>query len=324
MKNAFKLVFPIIIVLILSLLACSAPLFAPPGETPTASLTLTNVPTSTHTLTATPTKALSATPSPIVELGEKHVVAEGGFSFRVPFGYMAQIEERQAFISDIEQRLVISFASVEDSSSAAEEIIDEYLNALATRSDGEFEKTPADPVAIGGLEGTAFDLNGSLAGFPVRGKTFLIPISPGRFLFALAISNLLADEQGWEKEGAKVFEAVLESMEWVEPQSANTCPLATDDTYGYTQENAIRVGEGSELFGGPARERAYLDNLRGPNGEPITYERTGSINFEETILDAYEIHGLATPVTLYIDIYKFEELKAPVGFTCAGPFNVEP
>jgi hypothetical protein len=257
-------------------------------------------------------------------LGEKHVVAEGGFSFRVPFGYVAQIEERQAFISDIEQRLVISFASVEDSSSDEEEIIDEYLDALARRSDGKFEKTPADPVTVGGLEGTAFDLNGSLAGFPVRGKTFIVPISPGRFLYALAIFNLLADEQGWENEGAKVLEAVIESVELFEPQTQGTCPVATDDTYGYTQENAIRVGEGSELFGGPARERAYLDNLRGPNGEPISYERTGSLSFEDTILDAYLIDGLATPVTLYIDIYKFEELKAPVGFTCAGPFNLQP
>jgi hypothetical protein len=64
--------------------------------------------------------------------------------------------------------------------------------------------------------------------------------------------------------------------------------------------------------------------LRGPNGEPVSYERTGSLNVEDTILDEYVINGLATPVALYIDIYEFEELKAPVGFTCAGPFDLEP
>jgi hypothetical protein len=259
-----------------------------------------------------------------MELGERHIVPKGGFSFRIPFGYIAQIEERQAFVSDLEQRLVISFASVEEDSSSEEQIIDEYLDALARRSDGEFEKTPADPVTVGGLEAIAFDLTGSLAGFPVKGKTFVVPISTGRFLYGLAISNLFADEESWEHEGLKVLEAVIESMEWFEPESADICLVATDDTYGYTQENPIRVGEGSDLFGGPARERAYLDNLRGPNGEPISYERTGSLNFEDTILDEYVINGLATPVNLYIDIYKFEELKAPVGFTCAGPFNLQP
>jgi hypothetical protein len=43
--------------------------------------------------------------------------------------------------------------------------------------------------------------------------------------------------------------------------------------------------------------------------------------YEDVILDAYVISGLDQPVTLYIDIYSFEELQAPVGFTCLGPFN---
>lgn len=34
---------------------------------------------------------------------------------------------------------------------------------------------------------------------------------------------------------------------------------------------AIRVGwAGSEGSGGPARERAYLDRLRGPSGAPVS------------------------------------------------------
>jgi hypothetical protein len=321
MKNMVR--FFIIIIFTLLPLGCSTSLSAPPTATPTATLTSTNIPTATHTPMATPTKTLKPTPSPVVEMGEKHLIPEGGFSFRVPFGYSAQIEERQAFISDLEGTLIISFTSV-DSTSSEEEIIDEYLDALAKRSEGEFEKTPSEPVTVGGMDGKAFDLTGSIFGSPLKGKTFIVPVSSNRFLFGLGISNLSQDEAAWEDHGSKVFEAVIESIEFVEAPSIDTCPIATDSTYGYTKENAIRVGEGSDLLGGPARERAYLDNLRGPNGEPISYERTGSLNFEDTILDEYVIKGLGTPVTLYLDIYKFKELKAPVGFTCAGSFNLKP
>lgn len=321
MKSIAKFSF---IILIVILAGCSTPFFAVPTATPTVTLTFTKTSTPTQTQTATPTKTLSATPGPVVELGEKHVIAEGGFSFRVPFGYVAQIEERQAFISAVDGTVVISFASVEGSSLAEEEMIDKYLDAVARRSEGEFEKTPSDPVTIDGLEGKAFDLTGSLRGSPLRGKTFIVPVSSGRFLYGLAISSLAADEHSWQKEGSNVFEAVIESIEWIEPQREGTCPIATDATYGYTQENAIRVGDGGDFLGGSTRERAYLDNLRGPNGELITYERTGSSTFGDTILDVYVINGPTTSVTLYIDMYAFEELKAPAGFTCVGSFNLEP
>ena len=244
---------------------CSTSLFVTPTGTPAPTLTPTNTSAPTQTAT-TPTKTLTLTPKPLIELGERHEVAQGGFAFRVPIGYASQIEEQQAFLSDLEGTLIISFASVEDSSSSEEEIIDTYLDMVARRSEGEFEKTPSDPVTIRGIEGEAFDLTGSMLGSPIQGKTFIIPIDSDRFLFALALANLSQDEQAWENKGSKVFEAVIESIEFIELQSTGLCPISTDDTYGYTKENAIRVGDGGELFGGPARERAYLDNLRGPNG----------------------------------------------------------
>ena len=323
MKNALQ--FSLLGIPFLFLMSCSTPFFAAPAATPTTTLssTATQTPIPTPTATRTPTRTLTATPRPLVELGERHMISGGGFSVRVPKGYASQIEEHQAFISDLEGKLVISFAGGE-SDSPEEEIIDEYLKALAKRGQGEFEKTPANPVTVSRLQGKAFDLTGSLAGAPLKGKTFVLLTGPNRFLFALGISNSSEDQMSWEKLGSKVFEAVIQSIEIVEPRSEAACPIADDRTYGYSRENAIRVGDGGELFGGPARERAYLDNLRGPNGEPISYERLGSLNFEDTILDEYRIAGLATPVTVYLDIYQFEELRAPVGLTCAGPFNLKP
>jgi hypothetical protein len=321
LKSVIK--FSCIIVTILGLTGCTTPRFAALTSTP--SITLTPNPTQTPTATPTPapTKTFTPAPTSLVEFGERHELAEAGFAFRVPIGYASQIEERQAFISDLEGTVIISFAGVE-STSSEEAIIDEYLDALARRSEGEFKKTPSEPVTVDGREGKAFDLTGSLLGSPLKGKTFIIPIGSDRFLYALAISNISQDEQAWENHGVKVFEAVLASIEFLEPQRAGACPISTDPTYGYTKENAIRVGDSGDFIGGPARERAYLDNLRGPHGEPISYQRNGSLNFEDTILDEYVVHGLGIPVTLYIDMYTFEELKAPAGFSCADAFDLEP
>lgn len=321
MKSVIKFAF--IMIFTLCLAGCSTHLFAAPTAPPTATFAPTKTPIPTQTRMPTPTKTLTPTRTPLVKLGERHEIPAGGFAFRVPIGYTSQIEERQAFISNLEGTLVISLAGVE-SALSEEEIIDEYLKALGKRSGGEFEKTPSEPVTVGGIEGKAFDLTGALFGSPLKGKTFVIPLTSNRFLYALAISDVSQDEQAWEDQGENVFAAVIESIEFIEPPSVSSCPISTDTTYGYSKENAIRVGDGGNFLGGPARERAYLDHLRGPNGEPLSYQRNGSLNFEDTILDEYVIHGLGTPVTLYIDIYKFEELKAPVGFTCVGSFDLEP
>jgi hypothetical protein len=106
----------------------------------------------------------------------------------------------------------------------------------------------------------------------------------------------------------------------VSEQSSSTgaCVISTDNTYGYTQENPIKVG--GDAFDGPPRERAFLDNLLGPNGEKISYDRTGSLAFGDTILDAFEITVLNQSLILYIDEYAFSEPQAPVGFTCLSAF----
>lgn len=235
-----------LIVTILCLTGCSTHLLAAPTTTPTATFTLTATHTPVPTQTPTLTKTLTPTPTPLVKLGERHEITAAGFAFRVPIGYASQIEERQAFISDLEGILVISLAGVE-STSSEEEIIDQYLDALAKRSEGKFEKMPSDPVTVDGIEGRAFDLTGSLFGAPLKGKTFIIPINSNRFLYGLAIANISRDEEAWENKGLKVFEAVIDSIEFIEPMSAALCPISTDTTYGC-----------GDFSGGPGRERAYL------------------------------------------------------------------
>lgn len=95
-----------------------------------------------------------------------------------------------------------------------------------------------------------------------------------------------------------------------------------DDTYGFTQENPIMVGGGSE---GPMNERRFLNALTGPKGENLKYERLGSCCHFKTkngmfgdtgLLDIYSVsyQGIKRDVKLYINMYDSDTLKVPVGF----------
>jgi hypothetical protein len=96
---------------------------------------------------------------------------------------------------------------------------------------------------------------------------------------------------------------------------------SSDPTYGRTSSNPIRLGgEGN----GSHREQRFLSSLRGPTGETITYERSGSCCGFETpnselggMLDVYVITyaGQSEPITLYLNMYDPGPALIPVGFT---------
>ncbi len=107
--------------------------------------------------------------------------------------------------------------------------------------------------------------------------------------------------------------------------------VTTDKTYGYTQENPIKVGGYSENDG-PDNERRYLNSIHGPNGEIISYTREGSCCFFRTpngmdgvgLLDRFKItyEGLKEPVFLYLNMYDYEMPEAPYGFTARTEIKV--
>jgi hypothetical protein len=101
------------------------------------------------------------------------------------------------------------------------------------------------------------------------------------------------------------------------------CPIAEDEKYAFTPEQPVQVG-GSPMYGA-ARQRRYLDALRGPGGERVQYKRRGAHEGPDgTILDAYEVsyEGRDKPVTLYLDWYHYDVQKAPRGFTCGQPIGL--
>lgn len=93
---------------------------------------------------------------------------------------------------------------------------------------------------------------------------------------------------------------------------------ATSPGYGYSPQEPIKVG------GGEASERQYLNSLRGPQGQEVQYERTGSccpfeIKNSEIggMLDVFKViwEGAAKPIVLYLDMYDADELFVPGGLT---------
>ena len=107
--------------------------------------------------------------------------------------------------------------------------------------------------------------------------------------------------------------------------TASLCAVSADPGYGLSVATPIQVGGGAMY--GPARERRYLDALRGPEGQPVQYKRTGSMPGPDrsTILDGYEVSyaGLSQPVLLYVDEYHFSELLAPAGFVCGQAVGLD-
>ncbi|ALW86135.1 hypothetical protein AUC43_14155 [Hymenobacter sedentarius] len=88
----------------------------------------------------------------------------------------------------------------------------------------------------------------------------------------------------------------------------------------------MRVGGGRTA--GARNQLRYLNALKGPQGQAVAYERQASCCPFKTrrgvadntgMLDVYTVtwEGKATPVTLYLNMYRGGKLMAPIGFTGA-------
>lgn len=98
--------------------------------------------------------------------------------------------------------------------------------------------------------------------------------------------------------------------------------VSPDPDYGFSEESPILLG-GTES--GPRQSRLYLNSLRGPEGQVIVYERSGSCCPFKTknsslgtgLLDVYLVtyEGRTEPILLYVNMYDPGELFVPQGFT---------
>ncbi len=312
---------------------------AVPTNTATATPVPTNTatPTPTGTPTLTPTAPATNTPTPTmiptVALGEIETSVMG-FSYQPPTTYLMEDEGQQIFFQSEDGLVLGSLTLLEDDFTAPlDDILAEFITGLADSFGGTLEVGESEVYVVDEVEGASAELSGTVFDFTVSGRAVAVVLPDGRLFFAFSLIKITDNETYWLNEGEPTFKALIDSVIFDDTADAlpastatpattsnSACPVSTDSSYGYTQGNPIRVG--GDAFGGPARARAYLDNLRGPNGEIISYSRDGSVPTDTTILDAYSITGLAQTVTLYVDQYSYETLLAPVGFTCSSPFPI--
>lgn len=109
-------------------------------------------------------------------------------------------------------------------------------------------------------------------------------------------------------------------------QNFELTEISSDPSYGLSEKNPVQVG-GVDQMKGPFNQAQYLKALAGPNGEPISFYRAGSccpikskndpFGTGSVMLDNYRVtwEGATDTVSIYINMYDYGPLKAPVGFT---------
>ena len=294
-----------------------------------ATPTLTSIlPTHTFRPSATPEPAhiRTITPQPTApQLVEVIPLPAAGFSFVPPIVLHTDLAPMQASLSNLDQTILISLAvGSPQEGFALEEALSSFVANLE-RDIPDLNSSSGSYLEIAGQPAIAAELTGTLFRDAFTGRITIALPEAGKPLYALALAVDPPLGEGWEVQGAGLYAAILDSIRFFDPvtQSAS-CPVSTDPTYAFDQANPVRVG--GDAFGGPARETAYLESLLGPAAQPVTFERTGSLLYGGTILDAYTLTypGLESRVAIYLDEYSFETLYAPIGFTCSRSFPVTP
>lgn len=115
-----------------------------------------------------------------------------------------------------------------------------------------------------------------------------------------------------------------ENHELVDLNTFKIEKTAASAVYAYSTQAPIKVG-GAETNEDILNERRFLNALRGPNGEKVTYELVGSCCYYELenpthsnigLLDRYKVTVGDKEYILYFAPYEStKELLAPKGFT---------
>lgn len=309
MKNHISLILTAILIAV-TLSACGAQI---PEPTPTPEPSNTPEPTQI--------------PTPVFELGEVKELPAGGYSFQPILGYKTTINYGNTLTIFDENRthtifvMGLTLTYLRDNESP-EDTIDSVLRMWEERGFAEFTKNETFPINIGGVEGIATNLTGTTAVSPIEGQIVQVMPSEDKLFWALATTQTGDENKDkWKTEGSHLFSTLLETIQFIEFDGweEGACPISTDDTYGYSKDNPIRIGGGSS--DGPARVQAYLESLHYPesglDGIAIYSTNTWSLEHGDSIVDAYEvIYGGEEPFILYFDEYTYEELLAPSGFIC--------
>lgn len=266
-----------------------------------------------------------------INAGDMVQVHEGQYSFTMvnnPLDpkerYVLEIKGSQATISSSDEGLLISLNSETQAYNISmNECILLVVDKMSRDVEG-FVAQDADPAAVGPDPGFISDISGILFGQPFVGQLVAAHPWQGRCFTAIGLTLGSDAAERWQNEGKPALQTIISSLVFLYPVVAGQCEVSTDGAYGYSEDTPIRTGN-SNLKDGLARQEAYLNVLVSPDGRAISYTRTNSIFLDNgDILDVYQVSipGQSSPVTLFLDMYRFEELKAPMNFSCSASFPI--
>lgn len=288
-----------------------------------AALTSQNSAATPTSFEETETAAVSPTPLPdnIAEMldGEplRLLVVPQKFSAEANAFTQYEVDDTSLSVADKAQNFIISFIADENEDDLPlKELLGQYFAAFEKRQ-MIMEYQPSVDIAVDGNQGVRIDFSGQVQEQTLEGSAIAIQSDEEWVLIGVGMANTQNSQTVWKDNGLPNFEQILTSIKFLDVTAE--CPVSTDDTYGYTSENPIKVG--GDVFGGASRERAYLDHLLDSNGNAVTYERSSSGDFGDVVLDIYVVTTSAgDEAILYVDMYNYTPPQAPVKFTCQGAF----
>ena len=265
----------------------------------------------------------STPPGILVQFDQFYKVYQGGFSLETDSDVHVSVRGPIALIgsrSNPINALVIGNVSNYEMVEIEELPTTVFANIFG--SDAKINDEEAEPIELDGVEGIALNYVTQVNQMIAKGRMVVVKPSEKRYLAVIGVGDP-ADPEGdqWLTYGIEFFEKILNGVKVLgdeELETRTVCPMAEDESYGYSPDNPIRVG--GDAFDGPARARAYLENLQDSNRKWLAYEREGSMEHGGTILDAYKVLLGEEVVTIYVDQYSYEELLTPIGFNCAGAY----
>lgn len=102
-----------------------------------------------------------------------------------------------------------------------------------------------------------------------------------RSFVIISLSFLLFSCTANKQMSSSITGVTGKPTELFDDQTFLVTKVSTDPDYAFTKNKPVNVG-GVKSSEGPLNERRYLNALTGPNGEPISYYRSGSCCTFET------------------------------------------
>ncbi|MEW5941838.1 MAG: hypothetical protein AB1750_19415, partial [Chloroflexota bacterium] len=237
----------------------------------------------------------------------------GGFSLPDLGRYDTNIQTASVFFASWDEKVRLSIYSYVsfDSLSA----LDIANNAAKNMKEDFDEIEIAAPAAqrLDKYNITVMDFHG-LRYDEIAGGRLAVIEPPGSKLIYFFI--IAYGDQRWEREGEKVYQAMLDGLVLFPIEIMDDCPVNSPG-YGASPSTSIKIGGG--LREGQQRIVNYLDALLGPNGELVAYKREGVQPYGSVNLEKYSISYGDVTQTLYFDIYVSTDLGVPGGMNCSAP-----